>query len=476
MKKLLSVLSTCAIVGPSICSVVACNIIKPVVPNSVWTITDGGTINDASFNQQAWEAAEEYADVNSSSANYIETLAAGGGTTPSTSDFTQSYQIAKMEGANYVIMPGFKHGNSLQQANDVFGMNGGGTYGLYLDGTIDTSKQQNLVGVQYAGEISGIEAGIVTSLFLYDYHKTEHEYHPTIATYGGMSNPSSVNSYMWGFVEGARLINFAIKESTTNNDAQALLEQFNSILESMCSDPYVLDNSSPLVYMNSAQVHCDGKDGGNYNKNNSYGLSPYGDDKQWFSGTFDPTDQSATAIINKAFSTGTDAIMPVAGPQSNIVLKQIDFYEPKMKKDLFLVGVDTSAKDAYPDQDQKIITSALKNLKQSSNDVMTGLADGSLDPGQNFTYTEQPDPSSGIDYLSWMGVSESAEIKGVQVTPKTVSLVEGIKGPQSKELYDYINALTTWYEDPARNWSALAQFSDAFKINPDLTSPNSVNQ
>ena len=199
-KKIVLGLSTIAAVAAPIAAVVACGSTaelkdfaykytggKTIANDKVAFITDGGDINDKSFNQSVWEGT---GDATASKAKAYTTKQ------NDSSDVINQYKQAYSDGKKIFVASGFSH----QSAIETFAPMKKDLAIVWIDGVF---KQKNVASVQFklgaASFLTGVQAALYAS---------KHGIGGThrIGYYGGRPVPS-VMDYINNFVKGINFYN-----------------------------------------------------------------------------------------------------------------------------------------------------------------------------------------------------------------------------------------------------------------------------
>lgn len=152
-------------------------------------ITDGGDIDDKSYNQMAWEGVTEYAeDSLVNSYKYYKPY------DNSDTAYIDAIDKAVREGAKVIVTPSFLFGSAVYYAQDIYP----NIYFIMLDATphspdySDFRIQSNVYSIFYAEEEAGFLAG----------YAAVKEGYTKLGYMGGMAVPTIVR-YGYGFVQGA---------------------------------------------------------------------------------------------------------------------------------------------------------------------------------------------------------------------------------------------------------------------------------
>ncbi|AGM25638.1 ribose/galactose ABC transporter substrate-binding protein [Spiroplasma syrphidicola EA-1] len=472
MRKLFSILTASSLLVTSTFSVVACAK-KYDFNSNVWVITDGGTINDLSFNQSAWEGAskfvveqktgelpENWKDVNWR-ASYFEPS----GHTPS--DYKTGYVTAKIAGAKTLVLPGFVHGNTIGWAADlvdnIIYIDGSGQ-GVHAQMKPDRPLVKNIVGITYQAETSGFLAGIATAIYL-NAHQEEYGGNLNIGVYGGMDNPVATSNYLWGFLTASDIFNEIILGDKSQYPNLGKLSETvkQAVLDLRATQNLTANNKAfELKRINKVQKVLE--------KNES-----------WFSQSFQAGE--GKAISDELLSRKASVIFPVAGPQTQDTIDRIQYNKSNAK----VVGVDTEQGKIYGEN--YIITSALKEIVESTYDALNniyspvcgydnnsgGWNNDQVDSTQCWINTDQ----SSADHPTWTGIETTKSvpknlvdlIHSSDISSKTVfdeiadilqKLYNGTAGTEKIASELFTQSLTKTYDDQnqLKTW-ILQKINDA---------------
>ncbi|QIK70197.1 BMP family ABC transporter substrate-binding protein [Erysipelothrix sp. HDW6C] len=163
--------------------------------NSLYLITDVGTIDDRSFNQGSWEGMKQYADEIGVKPVYLQPAE------KSTQAYFTEIETAINAGAKVVVTPGFLFENAVHQAQALHP----DVKFVLVDGepraegdNQPADFKDNTVGIKYHEEQAGFLAG----------YAAVKEGFTKLGFMGGMQVPAVVN-FGYGYVKGA---DFAAKE------------------------------------------------------------------------------------------------------------------------------------------------------------------------------------------------------------------------------------------------------------------------
>ncbi|ELL44210.1 BMP family ABC transporter substrate-binding protein [Spiroplasma melliferum] len=387
MKRILQSLMMISIIGTSVSSVFAC-IKKYNFDNSIWVITDGGTINDLAFNQAAWEGASKYVftqknqttppqDWKNSNwrASYFESVSQTPG------DYKNAYITSSIAGAKTLVLPGFNHGNTLGWAaglvDNIIYIDGS-SQNIHLNMDQKAPLAKNIIGITYQAEASGFYASLATSIYL-NAHQNEYNGQLKVGSYGGMDNPVAVSNYMWGFLVGIDLFNTIINSSINskwNNLKHNILKQVQNI------NPKITTLQSIVKVQNVLKQN-----------------------ESWFSQSFQAGD--GKIISDELLARGARIIFPVAGAQVQDTINQIKVNKANAK----IVGVDTEQSKIYGED--YVVTSALKQIATSTFDALKNIysSECGYDAQNNiWDNTKQTNncwintDQTSLDHPSWTGI------------------------------------------------------------------------
>ncbi|QHX36228.1 hypothetical protein STIUS_v1c06740 [Spiroplasma sp. TIUS-1] len=323
MKKIISLLCVSAIVISTPLTLISCNFNVDRY-SKIYVITDGGKLQDRAFNQSGFLGGNKFINKALGKSEEINVSYAQ----PTTlTDVPWMYSQAFKHGSKALILPGFKHANFIDKANEAAKKNDGSI--VFIDGA--SSGLNNTIGLSYRSDISGLWSGIASIMYLLKTGKP-----PVLATFGGIPHAFAVDSFMVGFLASVAVYNEMLKDKSEDSNIMKIAKKFDLKSENMIE-----------AKINNAQA-------------DGYSSSKHG---QWFTDSFDPgkgSDLSETLLIKN----GANIIMPVAGPQTADTLKVLE--ENKFSGNKFIVGVDTNQVEMYDTYSQYFITSAEKDIVGSS--------------------------------------------------------------------------------------------------------------
>ncbi|WP_338983463.1 hypothetical protein [Spiroplasma endosymbiont of Othius punctulatus] len=336
MKKLISILGISTLVITSTMTLVSCGFGGQRF-GEIYVITDAGKVSDKSFNQSGYMGGNRFIHNALSKPDKDEISYAQPATM---TDAPWMYDRAFNSGAKALILPGFKHANFLETANN--GAEGAGGVAILIDGSAtrpNGDMYENTIGLSYRSDMSGFWAGTASIMHML---KTNPGVTPTLGTFGGMQNATAVDPFMAGFLASVLAYNDAF-----DGDSEVVKEKYKKIGIS-----FELDAN--FDYKNSKAAISANQEKGYFKNEHS----------QWFTDSFDPgkgSDISETLINDKNKS---NVVMPVAGPQTADTLKVLK--EEGKKGKAFVVGVDTDQVEMYSSDADLFITSAEKDIVGST--------------------------------------------------------------------------------------------------------------
>lgn len=335
MKKILSIFT-----GISVLSATGLNIISCKNSNSgkgeIQLITDGGNLNDKSFNQQAWETVQAFAkSIGKRSSNKQ----------PAKADdalFIDAYKAAFKSEAEIIVANGGFHQNAISK----FVKDNKNKWVIYTDEqfTSDTSEGEPITkaaSLTFSAEQSGFLAGIAAAVYLNINYETYKNTGLNIGSFGG-ANITGVTSFMAGLK--------ASTEWWNNKIAKKEQDELKSIIK-------ILKRNDADTSKDVQEVH-----------------DVTGNEDSLVTTGFDPGNAKTKSAIEYLLDAKhtADVIMPVAGPQTGDVL---NFLEKDDKyKNIRVMGVDTNQVELYsdhPNVKNRFITSALKKLQKAITDALT---------------------------------------------------------------------------------------------------------
>lgn len=395
MKIILQYLIIFSIISTSINNIFSCTK-KYNFDKNIWVITDGGTINDLSFNQAVWKGANKYIFTQKNKNSFLQNWEKSNWrasyfelNNQSSGDFKNAYIASSIAGAKVLILPGFNHNNTIGYAAAGLVKNI-----IYIDGSsknihINMNKNEplakNIIGITYQAEASGFYASLATSIYLNE-HQKEFNNKLKVGSYGGMDIPIAVSNYMWGFLVGIDIFNVIINSSS--NSKWNILK--NKILKLIQKNNPEIINLKPIIKIQ------------NVLKQN----------ESWFSQSFKAGD--GKNISDELLSRGAQVIFPVAGIQVQDTINQIKINKFNTK----IIGVDTEQSKIY--SENYIITSALKKITDSTFDALKNIYSShcGYDNNKNIWNNEKKTNNCWINtdqtsiyHTSWIGIETTKWVK-----------------------------------------------------------------
>lgn len=337
MRKIFTTFSALSLVLIMVLPIIACNN-QFNDPNiyRITVVTDGHTINDASFNESSYNAALEFKQefdtwthssyVDPRYKNKRVEVSWDNPQLTTLDNLMTSYSKAVFINSKVIIASGFLHHDALVKAQNTI-LNHKVKF-IFVDGDTPnrevpkTNKQ--LAGLLYKTEQSGFLAGLAGAIWL-TAHANEYGglNNLKMSSYGGLDIPA-VTSYMYGYYWAIQFFN----NKTSANPIKKQLLQWVKILNP--------NFTSPLPNIEFIKL---GKQ---------------------FSGNFTQGSESSKGINDALVQQGSDIIFPVAGPQTEDTLSSL-----KKVGQGKIIGVDTDQQLQYPQSADRFITSAKKNLVSS---------------------------------------------------------------------------------------------------------------
>lgn len=299
-------------------------------------------------------------------------------------DRINTYINAKNDGSKVIVATGFNQQSALE---DIAKLDSNGrrnnsgedlkdTGFVFVDGALPPASQtfnpRNIASITYRADIGSFLAGVATAVYLNsnaDYFRTvgqvvsnaHKSVTDTFGVYGyvGLPFPSTL-SFFNGWRQGIAYWNtvlapkLTIKVNGETKDAKLL--------------SWISPNLSPSQY------------GNDDNPQISRSMSDF------ISGGFDTNNQQANTLVKNAITNGASMILPVAGPQTNIVKSAI---LQSTQHRATILGVDTAQENDPNLQadlkdtptnfvgNKKIIPfSSLKNLTSSVQNTLKAIHQG----------------------------------------------------------------------------------------------------
>ena len=225
-------------------------------------ITDGGDLNDKSFNQSAWEGLLKIANQNKLGLDKYDIFEVAG------SDFSAAYNAALAGGYKYWVLPGFMHQAAIKDfyAKNKTAMEKAGVTLIALDFDLKGANipEGRGISLNFKTKEGGFMAGYAAAKFL---SSNTNEKDRTASTFGGGDFPG-VTDFNEGFLKG--------------------IQQWNS----------EQTDSSKKIKITDEVIALD-------------------------SG-FAPNDKM-NSVINAVLAKNPKLVLPVAGPATNIMTSKEEF-------------------------------------------------------------------------------------------------------------------------------------------------------
>ncbi|WP_339040829.1 BMP family ABC transporter substrate-binding protein [Spiroplasma endosymbiont of Apeira syringaria] len=425
MRKIFTVFSAISLSVIMILPIIACNS-QFNDPNiyRITVVTDGHTINDASFNESSYNAAlkfkQEFNDWTHS--DYVDPqyknkrieVSWDNPQLTNTDDLMTSYNKAVFINSKVIIASGFLHHNALIKAQNTILKHK--VKFIFIDGDTPNKEvpksNKQLAGLLYKAEQSGFLAGLAGAIWL-TAHANQYGGLDNLkmSTYGGLDIPA-VTNYMYGYYWAIQFFNNKFK----NKEDEEKLISWVKILNSDFKEP--LPN---IKFINSGTQ---------------------------FSGDFTQGSKGSQAINDDLARQKTNIIFPVAGPQTEDTLSSL-----KKSGQGKIIGVDTDQQLQYPQSADRFITSAEKDLI-SSIKLMLWKSVGKTnqnpehptDPTADQTFIDDAPYRGGPNFT---GIAPNKAIK------------DG-----DKDIYTPLMTETTnWLDKISAGWQKVLNLKDHYWIN-----------
>lgn len=433
MRKIFTIISALSFSLIMVLPIIACNN-QFNDPNiyRITVVTDGHTINDASFNESSYNAAlkfkQEFNDWTHSSyvdqqyKNKSSEVSWDNPQLTTLDNLMTSYSKAVFINSKVIIASGFLHHDALVKAQNTILKHK--VKFIFVDGdTVNTEvpkSNKQLAGLLYKAEQSGFLAGLATVVWLTAHNEEYHGLNNLkVSSYGGLDIPA-VTNYMYGYYWAIQLFN----NKTSANPIQDELLQWVKILNP--------DFNSSLPNIKFIKL------------------------SKQFSGNFTQGSESSKGINDALVQQGSNVIFPVAGPQTDDTLSSL-----KKAGNGKIVGVDTDQQLQYPQSADQFITSAEKDLVTSIKYMLwkaVGRTDENpehpIDPNADKTFTDNAPYRGGPNFT---GIAANKAIKDGDkdiYTPlialaNTTDLLDKVSIGWQKVLYlnkeYWINGITDQY-------------------------------
>ncbi len=209
MKKIIIIVLSLVFLSGALIVFSGCTVDNTKEPTyEVALVTHGGTIDDKSFNQSAWEGIVEYADANDSTYKYYPAQE------ESKDSYIEAIDLAVLGGAKVVITPGVLFEVAIFEAQTKYP----NVTFLLLDGAphnADYSEyrtDENVLSIMYAEEQAGYLAG----------YAAVQEGYRELGFMGGSAVPPVIR-FGYGFLQGA---NAAAEELELSNTTPAVTVKY----------------------------------------------------------------------------------------------------------------------------------------------------------------------------------------------------------------------------------------------------------
>lgn len=387
MKKLIQSLLLIGLISEISTNTISCTSQK--FDSDIWVVTDGGTINDQSFNQFCYQGANTYVQAHKGKnykASYYELAS------ETANAFDKAYKITKIAGAKDIILPGFRHVPHLAAASAnsknailIDSPNVGPTTASsnFASDGVYNGAYKNVIGVNYEAEISAFESALPVFFYMNKNVKPNSEAGYTFGMFGGMDSPV-VYSYMWGFISASILFNEYVSNPSKLKDQ--IKTDLSNIDATIPASPTFKSTS-----LKTFNLVSDLKSQFDQAKISA---------STWFSGGFMPG--GGKTIARTLLSSKPDLAMAVAGGQiSDLFQAAVDLTQPNLK----IIGVDSPMEKTfntlYPQLHKPVLTSAEKNIDKTVEDVLTDLNNGDTHNWKGKTITSPLTPNA-----SWSNIEK----------------------------------------------------------------------
>ncbi len=426
MKKIFSLTTIFMFIFVAFTNTISCS--KVEYDNTIWVITDGGTISDKSFNEYSYIGANNYIhniEKSNKDASYYEVPG------NNANDFDTAYKLAKIAGAQIAILPGFRHGPYLSQAVQYL------KNIILLDYNNPNNMYSNVVGITYEAEVPSFESGLASFFWMNKFLTTSSSKFK-YAEFGGLDNPSAINNYMWGLIAANLIFNLYISGDLTSTSFE---EPLNNLKNDFGFNSN--ENLKPIQLVDIQQDELNNSTSYNYNN--------------WFSGSFIPgkgVDLSKLLIDTEK----ADLVMPIAGSQTFDVLNVAQQYNKNLK----VIGVDSPQGSLlngnYPELNNPIITSAQKNVDKTVEDVLNELINNN-DQEHWLGKTLNAPQTKGTN--EWIGIEDMPNIDNNTLIKNDLQNILSI--PISN--IDFLTWIINWYNQYGLiNWeNTLKDTNNHFK-------------
>lgn len=335
MKKLLSSILSVSLVASISSLVVSCRyeaLTQGPAGTHLLIVTDGGSVGDHGFNEQIYNAIQNYSNSEkkfnfqnlglSAKDNFVQPLKAD------YESYINSYKLAKYKGADIFVLTGFQHEMSRKAGSQIAGKD---KTLIVVDSAV-LSGEENVIALSYSSQLAGFTAAYDTAVWatttvngkmqgqVYDKENI------SFGTYGGISNKNATGNYMWGFLVGMGYFN-ALMEAQNNASRHLKLANFGV--------------DGELNQLNKIQ----------------------GTDNRFFTGSFN---------VGGANQAGTNENLGVNGGQADVIFPAagaqiIDTLSSNKKANI--IGIDVNQAFQFPEYKSRFVTSAVKDFQMSLFDT-----------------------------------------------------------------------------------------------------------
>ena len=278
-------------------------------------------LHDNSFNQQAYDAATNFADDYNESAGFYDVDPLNESIVSSNTDqyFANGTEIIVANTFN--LIPWLENYESSLGEDEYVIITDDGDHIFMDDPTTEEVEHPNVLSLPFAAHEASFLAGVIASIYVVDTWSDEPE-EWKIGAWGALPTTPIIN-ILSGFEHG---VNFFF-------------------------DNIIADQFDPVA--------TEGEDNGVFQQSNP--------DKGWWSGSFAP-DASSEEFTYESLRNGMKVVFPVAGGQSSTAINIIgtpDYDEIKV------VGVDVDANKVYPpEQAETVLTTSVKNVEKAIYDAL----------------------------------------------------------------------------------------------------------
>ncbi|ATZ16645.1 basic membrane lipoprotein Med (substrate-binding protein (PBP1-ABC) superfamily) [Entomoplasma freundtii] len=332
-------------------------------------ITDTAPVTDKSINQALYEAIVDYSGRAmdkekeqggfnfykrglSAKNNFIQPLK------KDYDSFVSAYKVGILKGADIMVLSGFLQETSVPKASELIGKD---KTIIFIDSMMQGPS--NVITIPFASQLAGFAAGYDAAVWAsqivqkpnggWKYQGSQFNDHQlSFATYAGIGNKNATNNYMWGYLVA---IDYFNKNNKINGKANPDGDKLEIKLANAGRNKSIADglskgieDANPMYFTGSFELGGGGINGLN-----------------------------ETLLINQA-----DVIFPIAGPQ---ILNTLTYSNKP-----YLIGVDTDQGSQFPAYKERFITSALKNLKQSTQDAIDRSKGNRLNHNPDGSLKEKP--------------------------------------------------------------------------------------